>query len=81
MASERAKQMQQANTLAEVLASLERIEIALGIKPKPEEVKEPVEEKPAEPTPVETTPPARVQGQTQGQGVVSRQSPRERLNK
>lgn len=41
MASERAKQMQQANTLAEVLASLERIEIALGIKPKPEEVKAP----------------------------------------
>lgn len=68
MASERAKQMQQANTLAEVLASLERIEIALGIKPKPEEEVEQEAEKPAGDKPTEQVPPR--------QGMVSRQNPR-----
>lgn len=73
MASERAKQMQQANMLSEVLASLERIEIALGLKPKPAEVKEPLPDEVKEP--VEVTPEPQAQMQGQRSGVTSRQNP------
>lgn len=75
MASERAKQMQTANTLAEVLASLERIEIALGIKPKPEEVKVQATPKPAE-TGEKAAQPGQGSAAVQPrQGMVSRQNP------
>lgn len=84
MASEKSIRMQQANALAEVLASLERIEIALGIKPpKREEPK-------AEAQKAETVKPA-PQGQAPApplkpgeaatpprSGVASRQNPARR---